>query len=488
MAESFIEDIYRYSRVIYELQRVVKDIRLFFDDAAIFRLDSIFPELCELCKMCISTNLESGKELWDKVMALTTIKNDLIELGDQIDIEVVPCLKRIVSNIADINVDVDDDYAIRSSQSGYLTLYSKKFGLYLHGKDNPMLDAMEYVSSFYDGSKEEYYVFGCGLGYEVYQLFDLSDSFTRIILYEPDERIYEMACSYGALSMIPREYLSRIRFENAADFLRQAVDKNAGILINLPSVHMAANAEERRVLTTFWMEQDTLRSFYGNLCFNTVRNRALDYPFADKFFEEHQCDEAVVIAAGPSLSSRMDDLRNSKGKKKLIAVGTVYRKLLEDGIEPDCVVIIDPKTEMIDQIDGIEESEIPLLLDENVYWKIPRYYNGPCYFMKDVTYAGTVSSAAIGVAIRMGARKIYLVGLDLAYPGKQSHVDGAVSNEILDEARLFPIRSMDGGEVLTDTHMAYYINVIEDQISENEDIEFYNLSEHGALLRGTIQG
>ena len=89
------------------------------------------------------------------------------------------------------------------------------------------------------------------------------------------------------------------------------------------------------------------------------------------------------------------------------------------------------------------------------------------------------------VAAQLNPNSIYLIGLDLSYPTLQSHVNGAVGEFNLDKATLFHTASNDGGEVLTDTHLAYYINVIEQIICSYPDTCFYNLSLHGAKIKGT---
>ncbi len=483
MAEKFIEELYKNAEIVYELEVIVEDIRLRSDTTAVSRLNDVFSRLAELSQNYIEINLDYGKIFWSKVKKISSITGDLTEIGDVIEIEILPRVREYLGILADINVDLNKNYSIMSTRSGFLTLYSKEKDIYIHSMDDPMMEARKYVSSLYDVSKDVYYVFGCGMGYELYQLYELSEGFTQIILYEPCEEIYTAAVSYGVLSKIPDDYLERCDFENVSEFMERAENSDAGILINIPSLHALEDNEEKRCLTSCWMMQNSARRFEKDNK-NRIRNAMLNLPDAEVYLKD-KCEEVVIVAAGPSLSEQINLLRDRRGRK-IIAVGTIFHKLLSEGIKPDCVVMIDPKESMVEQIRGIEESEVPLLLDDNAYWKLARIYKGPTYFMKNWNYSGTVASAAIEVAAHMGATVFYLMGYDMAYPVLQSHADGATSMSELDMNRLFLTESTDGGKVLTDNHLSYYLTVIENQIKNHKEIKFINMSKHGAKINGTI--
>ena len=125
-----------------------------------------------------------------------------------------------------------------------------------------------------------------------------------------------------------------------------------------------------------------------------------------------------------------------------------------------------------------------MLLDRFAYWKLACIYEGPKYMLPDMPVYGTVSSVALEVAAMFGMRKIYLAGLDLGYPILQSHVSGASGMRELHRKDLFEIDSTDGGKVLSDEHLTHYRNGIERQISRHSEIDFYNMSLHGAKIRG----
>lgn len=486
MAEQFIEDIYWYADIEYKMEKIVESIRLCLDLKAVDMLNLVFPRLCELCNRRIEDNLESGRTLWSAVKDITLINGDLLAIGDKIELEILPRVREYVRSLADIDVDLDERYSIKSTETGYLTLYNKDRDIYLHSRNNPMLEAMKYVQSVYDGTKSIYYVYGCGMGYMLYQLFEQADGYTKIVLYEPDDIVYESAILYGVLSRIPRSFIERRDFKEPDSFFQNAEKDGAGVMIHVPSMHVIQDPEWKRGISTYWMWQNTDRMFGKEIRNNRFRNSELKCENAQVFVDCERCNEAVVVAAGPSLARNIDMLKKSMGTRKIVAVSHAFKKILKEGITPDCVVMIDPQDNMIYQLpEG--DCNVPLLLDEDVYWKVAREYKGPKYLMRKWDYSGTVSSAALEIAVRSGASKVYLVGLDLGYPDMKSHAEGIEDSADVDKATLFPVESENGGEVLTDRNLDYYRKIIEGQIEKYHNVKFYNMSMNGARIKGTLK-
>lgn len=207
--------------------------------------------------------------------------------------------------------------------------------------------------------------------------------------------------------------------------------------------------------------------------------------------------EFVVIAAGPSLDDNMEFLRESQGKKTLIAVGTVFRKLLEAGIVPDMVVVLDFMERIYRQIEGLEDQKIPLLLGMTAYWKFAENYQRDKYKIpitdspgkgrdKDAwVIGGTVTHLAMEAAIRFGAEKIYLVGVDLAFPKGLSHAEGTMDRAVVKTEGMIPVEGVGGTTVYADSLFIAYRQWIEQRIELAPWITYYNMSHIGARIAGT---
>ena len=101
---------------------------------------------------------------------------------------------------------------------------------------------------------------------------------------------------------------------------------------------------------------------------------------------------------------------------------------------------------------------------------------------------GTVSAMAIEAAIRLGAKKIYLVGLDLAFPGGDVHAKDMPHEKISYKSEAIKVPSMDGGMVETTAVFNDFRIGIEAIIARNPDVEFINMSRDGAVINGAKRG
>ena len=128
----------------------------------------------------------------------------------------LPALYRAISVYNTINVS-DGRYAITSSDTGFLTIKTEDTGRYLHSSYDPMHEAYLSIKAIYKPETEVFYILGCGLGYEVWQLFHQSDGAVKIFLYEEDSSILSYARLYGVLSLIPEENLEIINYPSAND-------------------------------------------------------------------------------------------------------------------------------------------------------------------------------------------------------------------------------------------------------------------------------
>lgn len=498
MAETFLEEIYRYSKIIYELEAMAGRSREWLDEDAVHGLNGILPELYECIKVVLDDDAKLGQKIWESLKRALQVEEDLTRLADIVELEILPAMYLWMAQISRIEIEDEDGDLLKSTRSGFLTL--KYNGYYLHSAVNPMLEAQYLLRDLYDPEKKDYYVFGSGLGYHVYQLYQKLSGYGKIFLFEPNRKLLEYAKRYGVLSWIPGEDLVICRqFESVEAFFQEAKKQDAGIFIHVPSTHAYKNAREKKVLIENWMSQNTRRLMAQRGLINRIRNDSLGLPDVDVLLEKMNYEEAVVVAAGPSVDQCLETLRSWSGNKLIIAVGTILKKLLAEDIVPDMAVFIDYKFALSQQMQGIRRRDIPLVIGRETYWEIAHGYRGPKYLIstdeeKNIgsgdqravwMSGGTVSYTALELAIHTNPRTVYLVGLDLGYPMDQKYAQGVTQQNEADDAKLFCVEAMDGRYVKTDLHLNTYREGIEGLIARTPDIRFYNLSERGALIRGT---
>ena len=154
----------------------------------------------------------------------------------------------------------------------------------------------------------------------------------------------------------------------------------------------------------------------------------------------------VVLAAGPSLETILPHLTELKKRAVLICVDTALRACLNAGVEPDFIVLVDPQYACARHIEFLS-SATSVLIAESAVW--PSVFRFSCreivlcsslfpigqYFERRLGQkgalgaGGSVATTAWDFARKCGAKKIYLAGMDLGFPGKQTHIKGSQFEE-----------------------------------------------------------
>lgn len=505
MALDFIEDIYQYANLLSELRHVISYIRADDDHHAVMRLKELFPQMCSLCRAAIQTGYSKTEILWKSVEVIRDKTTDLSLIGDILEKEVVPQMELWMQSLGKIEQQVDDTYILESSDSGFLTMKSIKTNMYIHSKNDPMDVARQYISQRYDASKKSYSVFGCGLGYHIYMLYKESNGSIPIEVYEEDPRVVEYAKEYGVLDWIPEDRLKIITEDSVMAFLKSVEYDDTGLLIYMPSVKQMDNAFEREIVMEVGISLKTTNSLGRDMIINTWRNIQKELKEVSLLRKTLDMDEAIVVAAGPSLDDTLESLRRWQGQKKIICVGTVFKKLISRGIRPDYVVVIDPQERTLKQIEGLEAESVPMILGMTAHWGFAEKYQGEKYivhmhtFDEKVRYhvatianevwpsGSTVTWMALEVALRLGAKKVYLAGVDLAYPGGVTHATDTMDYAVKKTEGLSEVCGVGGVPVYTDRVFSAYREEIEARIAGTEGVTFYNLSQVGARIKGTIE-
>jgi len=225
-----------------------------------------------------------------------------------------------------------------------------------------------------------------------------------------------------------------------------------------------------------------------------------------ELFDIRQGEMIIVAAAGPTLDSHYDWLSAQNGKHILIAVDAALKPLLEAGISPDIVVTIDPYREGIHRF----FSSVPLDLFHDkvlvyfpvVHGDILRIWPGRrlCSYSSSGFYkefrkqypkgmlfsSGSVLHPSVDLAVKMGAARVIFLGVDLSFPGGNSHVAGSpASCEKGNDQSLHWVLNGRGKRVPTTANLRGYLRDLEKYIARCSGVEFVNGSMEGAFIQGT---
>lgn len=499
MAEDFLEEVYKEAKLLWELRLTAEYIKIRDMHHAVMKYSELVPAVYNIVKRYKEWDSAKGSEL-NKLVSESVETTDCVLLGDIIEHEMIPLLEESMKQWGEIRTENEEgDFLFVSSASGFLTLKDLKRNHYFHSMVDPMWEARKQAEKIFVPSKNVYSVRGCGLGYLIYQLYEISNGSAMIYVYERDERIIEYALKYGVLDWIPKDNLKITVDESPLSFLERAENDDVKFYIFEPEIWREEEAvrailEKLRILYNGYkiFEREEEINYYSNLRSKSKMISEFDVSGLNKDF--------ILIAGGPSLDENMDFLRENQGKRTLLAVGTVFKKLLNSGIVPDLVVFLDPQERIYGQIEGAEQSRVPMLLALTAYWKLARNYKGDKYLIpltnleegkgfeeyKDAWESvGTVTALGLEAAIRFGAEQIYLVGVDLAYPGGVSHATGTMDYTEKKLDGLIPTESNDGTTVYTDMAFLSYREQIEEKIEKTPWISYYNMSRTGAKIAGT---
>lgn len=504
MAEQFIEDIYHDAMIIEYIKEYIyliscdryRDARPVYNRAA--------GELERLIRNLAPDNRELAINLQNTAYSCVDIYDDTRQAQGIVEGQLIPAMYQYMSYFTDIEVDTGR-YLIKSSDTGFLTIYDHETGLYIHSTYDPMWEAYQAAKSIFDPAFQQYRIFGVGLGYLPYQLWKLSGGASKIIIYENDKEMLRYAYDYGVLSWISEDDVEIVQ----DDDLR---------CLGIRFCSSIGNTSDCKQHISFWKRKECISGKYEEITrlaanleleistknvtrINLWKNKGrISIPF-EQLKNRYNRNEWLIVAAGPSLNDNIDFIKSSIGKRGIIAVNSTLRRLAKEKIIPDIAVAADRYSQMEEHLSGIEDytRKIPLIADWLTNWRFTEKYQGEfCFVTTSASLGsiqednddiweigGTVSSLAIETTIRIGAKRVYFIGLDLAYPLGKRYADGMQVDNNLNNMSSIMVKSVEGIQVPTSEAFCWFREVIERQIRNHPDIDFINMSTHGAYIEGT---
>ena len=507
--EDFIRVIYNKSFVISKLKEFIYllnsgqalEARSLYNEMA-SELEQWLLELAD-SSPAIATNLQ------DIAIEIKDCYDDSSHCQGLIHSRLLPKLYSCMSDYNTINVS-SGNYSLMSTDTGFLTIKDESMGLFLGDIYDPMQEAHQIIRSRYKPEMKSFFILGCGLGYEAYQIYHQSDGAVMVFLYEEDSDIINFAQLYGVLSLIPDDNIEIIQNDSieslAAQFINDInVHDCCGFYIT-PSKKMIYDGVCDGELNRITANHELMIETCNQRIINLWKNRVLGSVAFSDVQKHFQYDEWVIISAGPSLDYNIPFLKERKDNRGLIAVNTVLRRMKSENIKPDIIAAADPANSLKNHIEGAEKytEDITLVADWLLSWKYTAAYQGQICFVRtnasaDITadlsdndsvwdISGTVTCLAIESAVRLGAKKIYLVGQDLAYPNGQRYAGNMPHAETPDAKWQMKVPSTDGTMVETCEAFEWFRKAIEYQIAKYKKVEFINMSLHGAMIKGTSIG
>ncbi len=378
-------------------------------------------------------------------------------------------------------------------------------GMTLHSKYAPDREAQQAASKISDENSAAVFL-SCGLGYAPIAAAKKSPS-TPIVIVEASPVHFFQALSVLDWSDVIRhpEVIFAIGTdeETAASLIRK-FQQDKIIFFSVPG--QIAHAKEYFSVVTDLCKRNrqkeevntnTLEKFAHLWLSNSCKNlpKMGELGGVSRFFDAAQNLPTtlpfIIIAAGPSLEKILPKLPELKKRAVLVCVDTALHSCLEYGVEPDFVILVDPQYACALHLEFLA-SPSSILITESAAW--PSVFRFPCkeillcsslfpigqYFEKimgkkgELGAGGSVTTTAWDFARKCGAGKIYIAGMDLGFPGRQTHIRGSQFEErahrtsmrlhtaetdgvnALLGANPKIARDYNGNEILTDSRMSLF--------------------------------
>lgn len=216
-----------------------------------------------------------------------------------------------------------------------------------------------------------------------------------------------------------------------------------------------------------------------------------------------QGESAILAASGPSLKEHMEFLKENHESYHLFSVGSALRALLDNGVHPDYTLSVDASSRNFEtHFKDLDYNGI-LIFETMSNSNIQKQHQGNLVVsnaasdritsqMYNDLYTFTQASPSVAiytlqVIAYLGFSKVYLVGQDLALVNGSYYASGIkhhagmqdLKNELWVESNL-------GERVGTTRALKIFLDSFESLIKTlPKDIQIYNLSKHGAKIKGT---
>lgn len=359
-------------------------------------------------------------------------------------------------------------YELTNARNGQIT--ATENGLRLHSSYNPEREAFQAISQKDVFEKSAIVFYGFGLGYHVIEAAKqiiAKGNKHKLILIEPDifhffaaisildwQEVFKVENLIIATGCQPEQVLPLIENPQTVNIGDSGVSD--AYFFDIPAF-TAHGKEYFDILRTIIQRNKqkneinaaTLKKFGKLWVRNSVKNLdKLAECTPISIFENKFPDVPfLIIGAGPSLEKLLPKIQELKNHTFIICVETALHTLLRNNIQPDFIILMDPQYWAYKHIAGLSSPESILITELSAY---PSVFRFPCkkivlsssqfpvgqffeeklnYFPGDLGTGGSVASSAWNFAHFCGSKKIYFAGLDLSFPGKQTHIKGSSAEQ-----------------------------------------------------------
>lgn len=361
-------------------------------------------------------------------------------------------------------------YEIIETPAGVPTL--KVQGEFLHSRYQPQKEVEKIVNRIDSQKIKMVIVLEGGLGYLP---LEIAKQFPQIQLFivVPQSHLFDFLCKEGFdfRQKLPSKTLLLSPYSESS-FAATIAPETAETILFLtspaieklyPKTTTSIKSMLQQHLQIQSTNEATLKKYgpriHSNIQRNLLQLKTIPYKSLLDYQNSASGKTIVVVGAGPTLDSHIEELKKYRSQFILMAVDTAATPLARQGLIADYVVTGDPQFYNSQHLTFFDGSKSHLIAPLSTYptqlhrpWRQRIIYASR--FPEEESFAqslklpllgsgGTVASTAIEVCRILNPKEIRLVGVDLGYPEGKSHAKAAFFEErsLFNALRLNPFET-----------------------------------------------
>lgn len=395
------------------------------------------------------------------------------------------------------------EHHLETTNSGSFTLagQDEQGVYYYHSNVNPEIEAVDFAKYYYDMGQDSYLLWGLGLGYHIREMLRIDNGITMTVFESDLDVIYHCLTAADFSGMLEKTQFSLVYDPDFTQIV-SALGNTENFIIHSPSLRHIKDKKIREQMEQFFIRDSGKRNASVLFESNSRENFRNYDGYVDELKAEFEGKDAVIVAAGPSLDKNVELLKEKKPGTVILAVETVFRKLLSLGIEVDYMIVTDANSRIYNHIRGLEDKQVPMLYLATAYKGFAKNYKGKKYLICQNGYdkaeetaaekgwnlyetGGSVSTTALDVCIRLNCRSIAFIGLDLAYTNNLAHAAGTSRRAAGETEDMQKVPAVGGGMVPVSRVFMIYNHWIAERIKKEDVVmPVYDATEGGAVVPG----
>ncbi len=389
-------------------------------------------------------------------------------------------------------------------------------GVAYHSPYDPVREARLFYAGLPLEEADVILHFGWGLGYSGVHLSQRLKADAQVFVFEPDAEVFELCRAERTTNTVLED--SRFHYivgHRVSQFIDEwgldgCQDTDRILWVGWPQAERLYRDVCRSVRQSF---STRLRDRAGNLLTHFENGRTyfenavanLKYvadPTVGTLFGRFRGVPLVLVSAGPSLDRNIRYLRGLEERCFILAVDTALRPLLTAGVVPHAVIIADPGELNARHIVGAMPVDTYLIAEQAVHPAAMASARHRFQFsvgvFPDGLYRefglerikldvwGSVATAALDLACRMGSDPIIFAGQDFSFSWGRDYASHTVFH-----GEIFNMEAQDrfetdvwGRDVPTTENLVVYRDFFVRRMSEASGTRFINATEGGILTGG----